>query len=377
MADESGQERSQQATPRRKQQAREKGQVPHSRELNTMFMLLSAGAAGMMFGEQTISQLADLLRHNFSLSREMIFNPRVLPGAVADALITMLWILTPFLLVMIAAAVAGQLAIGGVTFSTQALGFKLDRLDPVKGMQRVFSAQGFVELFKALIKFTLVGSVGVLVLYSHLGEYFSLADEPVNTGIQHTGNLLLWGFIAIAAALILIAAVDVPFQLWSYNRQLKMTTQEQRDEAKDTEGNPEIRGRVKKMQRELAQRRMMAEVPKADVIVTNPEHYSVALRYDQKKMGAPIVVAKGTDFIAMQIRTIAREHQVPILESPMLARALHHTTDLNREIPAGLYLAVAKVLAYVFQLKRQPYWQRKTGLRLDDLPIPDDMQFDA
>lgn len=377
MAEDSGQERSQQATPRRQQQARERGQVPHSRELNTMFMLVSAGVAAYLLGPQMVEGLVELCRSHFTIEREVIFNPQAMAAMFASAIIEMLWLLTPFFVVMVIAAIAGALAIGGVTFSTEALSFKLDRLDPVKGMQRVFSAKGFIELFKAIAKFILIAAVGLLVLYQQADEYFSLADEAVNTGMAHMGDLLLWGFVWIATSLIIIAAIDVPYQLWQYHTQLKMTMQEFRDDTKDTEGDPEVRGRVKRMQREIAQRRMMAEVPKADVIVTNPEHYSVALRYDQRKMSAPIVVAKGTDLIAFQIRTIAREHNVPILESPLLARALHHTTDLNKEIPAGLYLAVAKVLAYVFQLKRQPYWQRKTGLRLDDLPIPDDMQFDS
>ena len=176
--------------------------------------------------------------------------------------------------------------------------------------------------------------------------------------------------------MILIALVDIPFQLWDHNKQLRMTHQEVRDDNKDTEGDPELRGRVKRMQREVAQRRMMAEVPKADVVITNPEHYSVALKYDQDSMSAPVVVAKGTDLMALQIRTIANEHRVPIIEAPPLARALHHTTDLEQEIPAGLYLAVAKVLAYIFQIKQKPGWHKRRGLRLDDLPIPDDMQYD-
>lgn len=377
MAEDVGQERTQQATPRRKEQARERGQVSHSRELNTMFMLLSAGATAYFLGPGMIKALAGLLQQHFALGRDVIFDPTVMPGIFADACIEMLFILAPFFLIMVIAAIAGPMAMGGVTFSAEALSFKYDRIDPVKGMQRIFSLRGFTELFKAMAKFLIIAAIAILFLYHQSGNYFSLSGEPIEQGLAHTGELLILGFFAIAATLIVIAAIDVPFQLWDYNKQLKMTFQEFKDESKDSEGNPEVRGRVKRMQREMAQRRMMAEVPKADVIVTNPEHYSIALRYDQLKMRAPIVVAKGTDLMAFQIRTIAREHHVPILESPMLARALHHTTDLNREIPAGLYLAVAKVLAYVFQLKREPYWQRKRDMKMNDLPIPDDMRFDS
>ncbi len=377
MSEDVGQERTQQATPRRKEQAREKGQVSHSRELNTMFMLLSAGATAYFLGPGMIKELAELLQQHFALEREVIFDPSILPGVFAAACIKMLMILAPFFLIMVVAAIAGPLAMGGVTFSAEALSFKYDRIDPVKGMQRIFSLKGFIELFKAVAKFFIIAAVAILFLYHQSGNYFSLSGEPIEQGLAHTGNLLIYGFFAISATLIVIAAIDVPFQIWDFNKQIKMTFQEVKDESKETEGNPEVRSRVKRMQREMAQRRMMSEVPKADVIVTNPEHYSVALRYDQKKMRAPIVVAKGMDLIAFHIRTIAREHQIPILEAPMLARALHHTTDLNREIPAGLYLAVAKVLAYVFQLKREPYWQRKRDLKMDDLPIPDDMRFDS
>jgi flagellar biosynthetic protein FlhB len=376
VAEDVGQERTQQATPRRKQQARERGQVMHSRELNTMFMLLGAAAAAYFLGPSMTQGLADLFRQHFSLTRDVIFDASVMPGIFVSAIIETLKIIAPFFVVMVIAAIAGPLALGGVTFSTEVLGFKYDRIDPVKGLQRIFSLHGFVELFKAMAKFMLIAAVAILVLYYQANKYFSLGDEPVEQSIAHAGQLLIWGFFIIATTLIIIAALDLPFQIWDYNKQIKMTFQEIKDESKDTDGNPEVRGRVKRMQREMAQRRMMAEVPKADVIVTNPEHYSVALRYDQLKMRAPVVVAKGTDLIAFQIRTIAREHDVPILESPLLARALHHTTELKREIPAGLYLAVAKVLAYVFQLKRQPYWQRKRDLKMTDLPIPDDMQFD-
>ncbi len=377
MSEDVGQERTQQATPRRKEQAREKGQVSHSRELNTMFMLLSAGATAYFLGPAMIKELAELLQQHFALEREVIFDPSIMPGVFAAACIKMLMILAPFFLIMIVAAIAGPLAMGGVTFSAEALNFKYDRIDPVKGMQRVFSLKGFIELLKAVAKFFIIAAIAILFLYHQSSNYFSLSGEPIEQGMAHAGNLLIYGFFTIAATLIVIAVIDVPFQIWDFNKQIKMTFQEVKDESKETEGNPEVRSRIKRMQREMAQRRMMSEVPKADVIVTNPEHYSVALRYDQKKMRAPIVVAKGMDLIAFHIRTIAREHQIPILEAPMLARALHHTTDLNREIPAGLYLAVAKVLAYVFQLKREPYWQRKRDLKMDDLPIPDDMRFDS
>lgn len=376
MAQETGQERTHEATPRRKQQAKEKGQVAQSRELNTLLMLFSAGTCAVFWGPHLVHDIMEMFKKFLSVDRHAIFDPHAMPGLFSEAIISMLLSLAPFFAILTVAAVAGPIIIGGLNFNPGSFSFKAEKLDPVKGLQRIFAWRGLVELLKALAKFVVIGAVAILFLYHQYDTYVGLANEPLLPAIAHASHLLIWGFMAIAATLILIAAVDVPFQIWDHNQQLKMTTQEVKDESKETEGDPELRGRIKRMQRELAQRRMMAEVPKADVIVTNPEHYSVALRYDQRKMSAPLVVAKGADLIAMQIRTIAREHNVPILQAPPLARALHHSTEINQEIPAGLYLAVAKVLAYVFQLKRQPNWQKQQNHKLDDLPIPDDLKVD-
>jgi flagellar biosynthetic protein FlhB len=377
MAEDSAQERTEEATPRRRQQARERGQVAQSRELNTMLMLMFAGGAAWMLGPHIMERLLGIIKDTLSLDRESIYNVNAMPALFGDAVLDALLVLTPFLIVMVIASIAGPIAVGGLNFSPQALAFKTEKLDPVKGLQRVFAWRGLMELLKALVKFVVIGLVAMLFLYSQADAYLGLSAEPVGQAMVHAGRLLVMGFLVIGAATILIAAVDVPFQIWDHQRQLKMTHQEVKDDTKDTEGNPEVRGRARRMQREIAQRRMMAEVPKADVVVTNPQHYSVALRYDANKMKAPVVVAKGADLIAMQIRSIAREHDVALLQAPPLARALYHTTELEQEIPSGLYLAVAKVLAYVFQVKRKPGRDRDGTLRLDDLPIPDDMQFDS
>ena len=377
MAEDTGQERTEQPTPRRIQQAREKGQVPTSRELNTMLMMLLAGGSIFFIGPGVVHDFLDMFRTHLNISRENIFDPTAMPVMLESAILDSLATLAPFFTIMVLAAVAGPLMMGGVTFSTKALSFKWDKLNPVTGTGRVFSKKGLVELIKALVKFIIIGATAILFLYTQLDVYLGLGDEPLVQALPHMANLLNWSFLAIASVLVFIALVDVPFQIWDYTQQLKMTFQEIKDENKDTEGNPDVRGRVKRVQREMAQRRMMAEVPKADVIITNPEHYSVALKYDQENMAAPTVIAKGVDVIAMQIRTIAREHEVPILQAPPLARALHHTTEIDAEIPASLYLAVAQVLAYVFKLRTDPRWhKRKKEHKMDDLPIPDDMQFD-
>ncbi|MDH5408017.1 MAG: flagellar biosynthesis protein FlhB [Gammaproteobacteria bacterium] len=376
MAESTGQERTEQATPRRLQQARERGQIPNSRELNTTLMLLISGGALWFIGPYVAFGMAEIVSTNLNVSRENIFDPTAMPELFKEAMLDALGLLVPFFVVVTVAAIAGPLSLGGgFNFSTEAISFKWEKLDPIKGLKRVFALRGLVELLKALVKFLIIGTVAIIFLYNQADDYIRLSDEPVKQGLMHTGELLILGFIAIASTMILVAAVDVPFQIWDYQQQLKMTRQEVKDENKDTEGNPEVRGRVRRMQRDIAQQRMMSEVPNADVIVTNPEHYSVALKYDQDAMGAPVVVAKGVDLIAFRIRAIANEHNVPIVTAPPLARALHFTTSLNQEIPASLYLAVAQVLAYVFQLKRHKNWKQKRDLKMGDLPIPDDMQF--
>ena len=377
MAEDSGQERTEQPTPRRKQQSKDKGQVARSRELNTMLMMLSAGGGLLFLGPSLIDTLTDIFRTYLSVSRENIFDPYAMMRLFSSAIMDALWGILPFFFLVMVAAVAGPIAMGGLTFSSKALSFKWDKLDPIKGIKRIFAWRGLIELLKALAKFLIIGFIAVSFLYNQLDDYLGLGNEPLQQAISHAVNLLLWAFIIIASALILIAAVDVPFQLWDHNKQLKMTFQELKDESKETEGNPDVRGRIRRTQREMAQQRMMSAVPDADVVVTNPQHYAVALKYTQDKMAAPIVVAKGVDLIAKNIRKVALENNVPILEAPPLARALHHTTEINHEIPAGLYLAVAQVLAYVFGLKARPGSSTKPHPEMNDLPIPDDLQFDA
>jgi len=378
MAEDTGQERTEEATPRRKQQAREKGQVVTSRELNTMIMMMaSAGAIGML-GPGVVNGIKELTVWNLKVTREQIFDVSTMNLLLENSLVHAVMSLSSFFIVMILAAFVGPLLIGGVNFSMKALMFKWDKLDPIKGLGRVFAIKGLVELIKALVKFLVIGTVAVLFLQNQFDSYLNLGNEVIDTALPHATELLIWAFLIIASSLILIALVDVPFQIWDYNKQLKMTFQEIKDENKDTEGNPEVRGRARRVQREIAQRRMMSEVPEADVIITNPEHYSVALKYDPKTMVAPVLVAKGVDIIAMQIRKIANEHNVLILEAPPLARSLYHTTELNSAIPAGLYLAVAQVLAYVFQLRKKTTSSTHyANHKMKDLDIPNDLQFDS
>lgn len=374
MAESDGQERTEQATPKREQEAREKGQVPRSRELGTVAALLAGATAMISMGDSLTRSLAAQMQRGLSLSREQVFDTAILPTHFLDAVVEALWTLMPFFVLMVVVAIAASAVLGGWAFT--AITFKWEKLDPIKGMGRVFAWRGLIEMLKGMAKFLLVALAALLIL-KLLGEQFlGLGRESLPQGLAHTGNLLAWAFLMLSATLLVVVLIDVPFQLWDHQRQLRMTKQEVRDEHKQTEGSPEVKGRIRRMQMEIAQRRMMAEVPKADVVVTNPTHYAVALRYDQARGEAPVVVAKGSDLIALKIRTVAQENDVPVLEAAPLARALYHSTELDQPIPVGLYRAVAMVLAYVYHLRQGPMYSREGVVTMPDLPIPDDLQRD-
>ena len=372
MAQNDGQERTEEATPKRLREAREKGQVARSRELTTMAMLLAGAGALLFMGEGIVTGLLAIFKRNFSVERERIFDPSSLPNLFLQAIFDAVLLLAPLFVLLAVVAVFSSIAISGWNFSTQALAFKWEKLDPIKGMGRIFAVRGLIELLKALAKFLLIGAVAVGLLWNEMGAFLQLGELPLHSALAQTARLLLWSFLIIGSSMIAIALLDVPFQIWDHARQLKMSRQEVKEEHKQTEGNPEVRGRIRQLQREMAQRRMMAEVPNADVVITNPTHYAVALRYDQQRMRAPKVVAMGADLVAAQIRTVAAEHGVPLLSAPPLARALYHNAEIGQEIPAGLYQAVAQVLAYVFHLNEVGGEPRE----LTELPIPEELRHD-
>jgi flagellar biosynthetic protein FlhB len=349
---ETGQEKTEQPTPKRLADARKKGQVPRSRELTAAGVMLSAGAALWLFGQNMAQGVSGVMRNGFSLERASLFDDTALFLAFETAVLDALESLAPFFVVVVVAALATPALLGGWSFSAKAMAFKIEKLNPLKGLKRIFGPNGLMELFKALAKFGLIGSVAVFTLRAISGQILSLSTQPVMSALGHAAELLLMALLIICAPLLIIAAIDAPFQLFQHTKQLKMTRQEVRDESKETEGNPEVKGRVRALQQEQANRRMMEEVPTADVVITNPTHFAVALRYDPTNMGAPRVVAKGADEIARRIREAAGEHGVPMMRAPPLARALYRTTELNHEIPARLYAAVAQVLTWVFALRR-------------------------
>ncbi|UTT85255.1 flagellar biosynthesis protein FlhB [Vibrio pelagius] len=375
MAESDGQERTEEATPRRLQQAKEKGQVARSKELASASVLIIGAVALMWFGESMAKALFEAMQRLFSLSREEIFDTTKLLEIAGGALVNLLFPLLLILVTLFVAAVIGAAGVGGISFSMQAAMPKASKLNPLSGIKRMFGMQSWVELIKSILKVTLVSGMAIYLIQASQGDLMQLSMDVYPQNIFHALDILLNFILLISCSLLIVVAIDIPFQIWQHADQLKMTKQEVKDEYKDTEGKPEVKGRIRMLQREAAQRRMMADVPQADVIVTNPEHFSVALRYKQDQDKAPVVVAKGVDHMAMKIREVAREHDIYIVPAPPLARALYHTTELEQQIPDGLFTAVAQVLAYVFQLKQY----RKRGgerpkLQQSNMPIPPELR---
>jgi flagellar biosynthetic protein FlhB len=345
-------ERTEQPTERRRQESRKKGQVPRSRELNTMLSLLVTAIGMLVLGDSIAAEFAFLIESTLSFDREMAYNKELLAPHFVGVVLSSILILSPFLAVTVVGAFAGPLAMGGWSFSVSAMAFKLEKLSPVKGIARVFSAKGLVELFKALFKFLVVSAISLVLFHLYLDRIINLGSMPSDLVFAEATNILRWSFLSLSFAMIFIVVFDVPFELWNHTKQLKMTLQEVKDEMKESEGRPEVKSRIRTLQREMSQRRMMDAVPDADVVITNPSHFSVALKYDNKPGVAPTVVAKGRDLIAFKIRSIAVENDVAIFAAPPLARALYASSEIGDEIPQNLYLAVAKILAYVYQINQ-------------------------
>src|SRR3989338_3044288 len=382
MAEDSDLEKTEQPSQRRLDQAREKGQVARSRELSTFAVLLAGGSVLWFMGASFTQQMVKMLQDGLTLNRDMAFNTGLLIPRLYDLSLDMLFAFSPFLLAVLLAAAFSPLLLNGWLFSFEALQPKFSKLNPFSGIARMFSRTALVELSKAIGKAVLVGGIAAWVIWYNKDAVMALGTQAATASIPQMGHLVGASFMMIVGAMLLIVAIDVPFQLWDHNKKLMMTKEEVRQESKETEGDPMVKGRIRSLQREAARRRMMAAIPTADVVVTNPTHYAVALKYSDneadikrggrghKGMRAPVVVAKGSHLLALRIREIAEENHIPILEAPPLARALHKHTDLGESIPEALYTAVAEVLAYIYQLRR---YEKQGGPRPQepgDLPVP-------
>lgn len=375
---ESGQDKTEDPTDKRKRDAREKGEIARSKELNTVFVMI-VGAAGLLaFGGSMAEMLMQLMRDNFVISRDALMDERSMGLMLMASGKVALLSLQPLLIALTLAALIGPISLGGWLFAAGSMAPKFSRMNPAAGIKRMFSTKSLVELLKALAKFSVVLLVAVVVLAKDKNDLLAIAHEPMESAVVHSLQLVGWSTLWIALGLVIIAAVDAPIQLWEAHKKLLMTKQEVRDEHKDSEGRPEVKQRIRQLQREMSQRRMMAAIPDADVVITNPTHYAVALKYDPDKGGAPTLLAKGSDFMALKIREIAAQHQILLLESPALARSIYYSTELEQEIPAGLYLAVAQVLAYVYQIRQYRAGRGKRPDPLNEnLPIPPDLRRDS
>jgi flagellar biosynthetic protein FlhB len=374
MAEESDLEKTEPASPRRLEKAREEGNVARSRELVT-FVLLATAVAGLWAMAGPLgSHFRATLGHGLRFERAAAFDSSFMLTQAGLLAMQALVAMAPLMGMLVLAALVAPLMLGGWLFSTQAIGPKFDKLDPIAGIKRLFSTQSLAELFKALAKSLLIGGVAWVVIMDGMDEVNALMAQSERAALPQMILLVARNCALITSVLLLIALVDVPWQLWSYYRKLRMSREDLRQEHKESEGDPHIKAQIRRQQQQMARRRMMSEVPKADIVVTNPTHFAVALKYVDS-MRAPRVVAKGTDGVAERIREIAKENKVAILEAPPLTRSLYKYTRLGDEIPAGLYTAVAEVLAWVYQLKR---WQAEGGeapRTPGELPIPQDLEY--
>ena len=372
MAEDSGQEKTEEPTQKKIDDAKKKGQIARSKELGTMFVLIFSAISLLLYGPEIGKGLYNIMGRLLSLNRNETYDTTKMFsvwGIVSDAL---LFPMSMFVLIIVIAAFIGNTMLGGFNFSWKAAAPKANKMSPAKGIKRMLGPQAGVELVKSILKFAVVAGFAVFLINTFFDEILHLSLESSPGNIIHALEILAWMFLGLSCTLVVIAAIDAPYQSHKHHKELKMTMQEVKDEYKNSEGDPQIKARIRRTQREMSQRRMMQDVPDADVVVTNPTHYSVALKYDTERAGAPIVVAKGIDELAMQIRKVATGNEVPLVESPMLTRALYHTAEVGEQIPDQLFTAVAQVLAYVFQLKRFQKGRGKRPTKLDKkLPIPD------
>ncbi|MBQ4846364.1 flagellar biosynthesis protein FlhB [Pseudoalteromonas sp. MMG005] len=375
MAEDSGQEKTEEPTGKKIDESRKKGQVARSKELGTTFVLIFSSISLLLYGPDIGKGLYNIMGRALSLNRNETYDTTKMFSIWGEMFSELIFPMSMFVFIIVIAAIVGNTLLGGFNFSWQAAAPKASKMSPAKGIKRMLGPQAGVELVKAVLKFGLVAGFAIYLINTFFYEILHLSVEQIPSSIIHALEILAWMFLALSCTLIIISAIDAPYQSYNHHKQLKMTMQEVKDEYKNSEGDPQIKARIRRTQREMSQRRMIQDVPDADVIVTNPTHYSVALKYDTEKAGAPIVLAKGVDELAMQIRKVAIGNEVPIVESPALTRSLYHTTEVGHQIPDQLFTAVAQVLAFVFQLKRfqKGRGKRPTALN-EDLPIPNELK---
>jgi flagellar biosynthetic protein FlhB len=376
MAEEGdSQDKTEEPSGKRLKDAHDKGQVARSRDLNAIVVLLFASVGFLIFGKELSSHLVVMMRKSFEFDAQTFVSSSAVFERLYYLMLYGVKALIPILATIFLLSLLAPLIMGGWVFSREQFSPKFSRLNLIKGLARMVSVKGLFEMIKAFLKFVLVAFVAFLVLKSQFPLLLALGERSLEVAIDDGVYITVKSFALISSSLLVIAVIDIPYQLYEHNKSLKMTKQELRDEYRESEGKPEVKSAIRRAQMEMSKRRMMAEVPKADVVLTNPTHYAVAISY-KKTSSAPIVVAKGKDLIAFQINDAARKHSVPIISVPPLARAIYFSTKLNKEIPRGLYIAVAQVLAYIFQLRNKNEYDYKPEL-LQNVPIPPELAREA
>ena len=375
MAEDTSQEKTELPTARRLEKAREDGDVARSKELSMALIMIVTSALMIFMGGDIVMSLSYMMTDGLSFDRNLVFDTKTLPVHLGTILFEGFWSIVPILLVTLFISLITPAFMGGWIFSTKAFMPKLSKLNPIKGFGRMFGIKAVVELLKAVGKFLLVAGIGLFTLTWYSDGLLGLGKGNTQAAFMQAGEIMAWSVFFMCLSLVLIAAIDVPFQSYQHTKKLKMTLQELKDEMKDVEGRPEVKAAIRQKQREMSMQRMIDAVPDADVVVVNPEHFAVALSYDQAAEGAPKVVAKGVDHMSERIREVAKENAIEIVRLPILARAIYYTTELEQEIPEPLYLAVAQVLSYVFSLNNEMYGD--SNAELPEITVPDDYQFDV
>ncbi|MCZ6679162.1 MAG: flagellar biosynthesis protein FlhB [Candidatus Poribacteria bacterium] len=344
-------EKTEEPSQRQIQRAREKGDVPKSREINSAIGLLLGLFTLKFFGPFIMEGLQDIGRSTFTHLNEIQLDPATLHAYFIRVMVQVGIILSPIFVVMVSVSILTNFLQVGPLFATKALGFNFDKLNPLSGLRRLFSKNGLIETVKALLKIIMIGAIAVITIRSDLIYFQALGSKGIGEIFQYTASLSYKIGIRVALASLLLGILDLFYQRWSYTQKLRMSKQEVKEEHRESELSPEVKRVIREQQLSAAQRRMMADVPEADIVITNPTHIAVALKYDRAATDSPIVVAKGADFIAEKIKEIAREHDIPIVEDKSLAWALYENVELGETIPVELYKSVAEVLARIYRIK--------------------------
>ncbi len=368
-------EKTEEPTPKKLEDARKKGQIARSKELATTLLLIVSAFALLSIGRFIASAMYEITERSFTLSRDETYDIQHMFQILEMSVVESAWPLIAFMIIAMIGGIYGSIALGGYNFTWSSAAPKANRLSPVQGFKRMFGTDALVELLKGIGKVAVISGMAYIALLIFEDEALHLDIEMYPLNIFHALDMIEWAFILLCCGMIPIALIDVPYQSHKHHEEMKMTMQEVKDERKNAEGDPMVKNRVRRIQYQAAANRMMQEVPNADVIVTNPTHYSVAITYDQDGNRAPVLVAKGLDELALHIRKIGTAHEVPIVESPALARAVYYSTEVNHEVPQKLFMAVAQVLAYVYQLKayKKGKGSRPKTLK-KDLPIPPELR---